>query len=75
MSGRVVFSLTERQAAALLALRNGRQPEFCSGRTGTREQSILFARGLVSVASRGLELTDLGRAAAAVADNLARRSR
>lgn len=74
MGARVVFMLTEHQAAALRALRTGRQPKFPRGRHGTRAESILFDRGLVRGSERidGLELTDLGELAAALADKLAK---
>lgn len=71
MGSRVVFSLTEGQARALLELRAGRQPWFPRDRHGTRAESVLFDRGLLAANGRGLELTELGRVAAELAARLA----
>lgn len=67
---KVVFSLTDRQAEALLELARGRAIPGPRDRFHTRLVSVLFDRGLVGP---GLRLTPLGLAAGTLADKLANR--
>lgn len=59
--------MTESQAAAVQGVAAGRPIPGGDDRWRTRQLTVLFDRGLVRANGRGLELTDLGQAAAALA--------
>ena len=67
---KVIFSLTDRQAEALLALHAGRSLPGPDDRHKVRMEGVMRERGLIEGAHR---LTPLGEAAALVCARLAHR--
>lgn len=71
---KVIFSITNQTAVALRAIRAGKALPW-RGRVRSLIENSLFERKLARAGARGLQLTQLGRCAVKLVDELARRGR